>query len=121
MNLSEAIRLGAMLRDKADGFFFMDGKTCAAGAALEACGSDIGIGADKHGAFRELWPWTITTYAACPQCGRSDSVRNHIPHLNNSIKGGHNRTREQIADWIEGIEKQQAQPQETPAETLASA
>jgi len=45
MRLSEAIRLGAMIRPKARGRFLHNGASCAQGAALEAvgaaCGDDV--------------------------------------------------------------------------------
>ena len=39
MRLSEAIRLGAMIRPKARGRFLHNGASCAQGAALEAVGA----------------------------------------------------------------------------------
>jgi len=38
MRLSDAIRLGAMLKPQAYGGFHFEGRTCAMGAALDACG-----------------------------------------------------------------------------------
>lgn len=38
MKLSEAIRIGAKLRPQGHGKFFSNGRSCAIGAAMEACG-----------------------------------------------------------------------------------
>lgn len=100
MYLSEAIRLGAMM--KPQGF---DGtgerglpQTCAFGAALDATGQDN---------VEEVWPWLESMRCRCPINGCSIESyyrdangqwsRALIPHLNNC----HQWTRERIADWVE--------------------
>jgi hypothetical protein len=113
LTLSEAIRLGSMLRPKAVDFFFIDGRSCAQGAALEAVGcspvscSDGGV--PYRSRFIDRWPWVSAT-ASCPVCGGVAKVRSLIAHLNNTgihselhIKN-HGWTREQIADWIQTLE-----------------
>ena len=101
MRLSEAIRLGAMIRGQAFGFFFQDGQSCAFGAALEAVGTPYGAWELAADVIRDRWPWTWARVAACPDCGESEPVRVLIAHLNND----HRWTRARIAEWVETIEK----------------
>jgi len=106
MKLSEAIRLGAMIRPKADGWFFLDGASCAQGAALEACGTpyddDFTAQLNFHFTVQLLWPWAGQREACCPVCDRQQSVKGIIAHLNN--RSGHSWTREAIADWVATVE-----------------
>ena len=116
MQLSEAIRLGAMLRPQARGWLVRDvfvptrgwrgwlgrGKmttgTCALGAALEAVGMAADLGSVWH-----MWPWTLNRSElcpVCPVCGIARMASGIIWHLNDS----HDWTREQIADWVATIE-----------------
>ena len=44
--------------------------------------------------------------APCPKCGLVDEVKRIVPHLNDR----HRLTRTEIADWVETIENQQAEP-----------
>lgn len=97
MKLSEAIRLGAMM--KPQGFAGTGSRkcqeTCAYGAALDAISSDESV--STH------WPWLKTLYPDpvwCPVCHLSCDVH-IIPHLNNK----HRWTRERIADWVETLER----------------
>lgn len=94
MRLSEAIRLGAMLKPQAFDFG-KPGSLCA----LE--GAAIAIGKRKHqwASLDDDWPWICAiTNVACPACGlKDDCVETAIAHLNDS----HHWTREQIADWLE--------------------
>lgn len=111
MRLSEAIRLGAMLRPQAVNFYFRDGNSCALGGALEATGSDYNE--MSYFANEELqmrWPWAFTTPAVCPLCLGRATVRQVISHLNNE----HRWTREQIAAWVESVEPL-ASPDSAPA------
>ena len=101
MRLSEAIRLGAMLRPQGFGIFsaqFGAKATCAYGAAKDALGRD----------FRAVseWPWLITEYP-CPDCGLSGVAALSIVSLH--LNDYHRWTRERIADWVETIENQQAE------------
>lgn len=116
MKLSEAIRLGAMMREQ--GFFslFDGGRSCALGAAMEAFGIDCG--ADSLKAARLLTHFydtlTILTHRVTLPCCCNPNVREArvstvIQHMNDS----HKLTREQIADWVETIEAQHA-PKPTP-------
>lgn len=117
MRLSEAIRLGAMLRPQARHDYMRTGRSCAIGAALEAIGIPLRNRADddfertnEHEAIQELrlrpefHEWGKLEKPAnriCPGCGRTpDSVSGVIIELNNQ----HGWTRERIADWVEGVE-----------------
>lgn len=117
MKLSEAIRLGAMIRPQGSGVYFSLGRSCALGAAFEACGAtayDEGFATSGDYLFSILRMW-----APCPAC-----VYDHhrlgfvVTHLNDH----HGWTREQIADWVETIEAQHADhPQEQPAPVAVTA
>lgn len=115
MKLSDAIRLGSMASGQADGFFYLDGNTCAQGAALLAIGrlhAERGASVPNFTALRDAWPWAHTLRGDCPVCGEPRAyVAALIPHLNNSSWSGHGWTREQIADWIATIEPQDAETQ----------
>lgn len=126
MRLSEAIRLGAMIRPQAYGTYFDGAGTCANGAALEALGIlDVKSYAntyecqyrlvkafqktDVYAGFRKIYHHM----KACPECGATFSEFGRVDaivHLNND----HRWTRERIADWVESIET----AQETPATEL---
>jgi hypothetical protein len=97
LRLSEAIRLGAMLRPQTFRTLLTDDGACALGAAL------LAVGARQDEAVRsavDRWPWACIVSADCPQCGRSHTVFRVITHLNDR----HRWTRERIARWIAGIE-----------------
>lgn len=91
MQLSEAIRLGAMLHPQ--GFYWSHLKdtngtviaTCALGAAYDA--------GYAH-------PFEVATPARCPRCHGSASLSWIVAHLNDT----HRWTREAIADWVETVE-----------------
>jgi hypothetical protein len=94
MRLSEAIRLGAMLRPQAFGKMFRtvrgEMRSCALGAAAEA------LGESPYDSFAPLFD----AMRMCPMgCGWT-SVGSLIPHLNDE----HRWTRERIADWVETVE-----------------
>jgi hypothetical protein len=97
MKLSEAIRLGAMMMPQAFRTLLSDDGACALGAAL------LAVGARPEEAVRSAlnrWPWASTVSADCPRCGRSRTVFRVVTHLNDR----HRWTREQIAEWVAGIE-----------------
>jgi hypothetical protein len=97
MRLSEAIRLGAMMKPQAFRTLLTDEGACALGAAL------LAVGFRPEEAVRSAlnrWPWASTVSADCPTCGRSRTVFRVITHLNDC----HRWTREQIATWVAGIE-----------------
>jgi hypothetical protein len=107
LRLSEAIRLGAMLKPQGFGWFNTDdGGTCAMGAAMQAAGH-----------IRD-WPVVKKSPAACPACPLvrvSDNTHNAtgamIVHLNDD----HRWTRERIADWVATLEAQDSAPTEDAA------
>jgi hypothetical protein len=96
MRLSEAIRLGAMLKPQYFGDFYgPEQTTCALGAAGDAIGT---VFIDQEDVAAE-WPWTQGDFVRCPgelECGECGNVLNTIPHLNDD----HRWTRERIADWV---------------------
>ena len=98
MRVSEAMRLGAMLDEQGFGAFDRDGKTCAMWAAMKAVNRQMPIG----------WPEILKTVSACPACiyERSLDLYSVIVHLNDD----HRWTREQIADWMDGIESDRVAP-----------
>ena len=113
MKLSEAIRLGAMLKPQWFGFAdsFGNTRTCAIQAAFDA----IGQLGNRIPAFH-FWP-IVKLDAVCPEscciAGLSDDgvgLDNVIIHLNDA----HHWTRERIADWVATIEAQQEQQQAEP-------
>ena len=104
MRLSEAIRLGAMLKRQAFGAIEdEDGNTCALGAAYDAIG-------ELHRGQGYDWSWACRRFPVlkvldgsrgrpkCFLCGTF--VESIIPHLNDF----HRWTRERIADWIQTLE-----------------
>src|SRR5918994_57756 len=97
MRLSEAIRLGAMMRPQAFRTLLTDDGAYAFGAAL------LAVGARPEEAVPsalDRWPWASTVSADCPGCGRSRTLFRVITHLNDR----HRWTREQIAKWVAAIE-----------------
>lgn len=102
MRLSEAIRLGAMLKPQAFGDLWRDGgrTSCALGAAYEALG--FGPGSDVED--NEHVPRGIRDFleepSACPVCKRENRIGLTVTHLNDA----HKWTRERIADWVATVE-----------------
>lgn len=112
MLLSEAMRLGAMLRGQTFGLMFSESGSCALGAATEATGTRYDEdGGDMCDAW-DRWPWLLSVVAiGCPACELTSQASVVIAHLNDS----HEWPREQIADWVATVE-----PRETPSVTAAS-
>lgn len=125
MKLSEAIRLGAMLRPQGfDDYWDGDG-SCAIGAACEANGITA---ASRHtGTIADFEkPYDSIFKQVCPACGvKPDSSHesaagfiNTVVHLNDK----HRWTREAIADWVATIEAQhEAARQPTPQPAVITA
>lgn len=127
MKISEAMRLGALLRPQAFGdlrvskrrWFRRVESTCAFGAAMEAAGlkakpieaTALGNGPRGKGlatvqiVVPETWSCLLLT-SACPVCASVDTVIRLIAHLNDE----HRWTRERIADWVATIEPQDDTP-----------
>lgn len=125
MRLSEAIRLGALLRPQAWFVHFSkEGGSCATGAAMEAIGIEPVVpmvtDADLLNSNPIFRAWHSNPVyrkrydLCCPVCGdacegataiggKVDSkggLSAIIIHLNN-----YHWTREQIADWVEALEQ----------------
>lgn len=119
MKLSEAIRLGAMMKPQAFGklrrvVYFYKGqprqeiRTCALGAALDACGL-LTVEDPQSVPFGDLFErhpeitTTLMQYCRNPmiESDRTGSVHEVIVYLNDNCRW----TREQIADWIACIEQ----------------
>lgn len=103
MKLSEAIRLGSMMRPQGFGRMFTgDGGSCALGAAMEAVGlrDAYQSGRWTHESAPAEWRW-CRSYASCQVCGYEDEVHRVVMHTNDC----HSWTREQIADWVQRVEE----------------
>lgn len=122
MKLSEAIRLGAMMKPQCfNGMTNPDQtESCAVGAAYDAIGllGRLRPGLDRVN-IKELvaeaaphWIPIIDAPSACPACGYGMKWL-AIAHINDK----HRWTRERIADWVETIENAQValEPQELEA------
>ena len=108
MRLSEAIRLGALLRPRQAFGVLYDRETdatCALGAAADAIGL-LNVPFNDYKPWprdqpeRVTWRWSATALVDCPACDWEDSAQHLIIHLNTE----HRWTREQIADWVETLE-----------------
>jgi len=100
VRLSEAIRMGAMLRPQMRGKMLDEQGSCALGAAAEA------NGAKNFSDLRTLYPWIfeISDYEIPGMGGfKATSVARVIMCLNDICHW----TREQIADWVEKNELHQ--------------
>jgi len=89
LKLSEAIRIGARLRPQAFGGWFVDGGSCAIGAALEAVGlrdDDMDV---RGGVLMEHFPQLANP-------GYTPLAREII-----RLNDGKKMSRESIADWLE--------------------
>lgn len=107
MKLSEAIRLGAMLRPQCRWGFLEKYSSCALGAATEA------NGLSKLGQLRERYP-ILATWAPLPVdaafgfLGFLRYAKGYINELEfQIITLNMIWTRERIADWVESIEPQE--------------
>lgn len=127
MKLSEAIRLGSMLKPQGFGELFThlgDGRlaSCAIGAAEDAIYGEQNEASDydaDEGAVYVKFMGILRTFAGCPACSFGPHwVQQVVHHLNDH----HRWTREQIADWVEGIENAQEQPsQPVPVAVVVTA
>lgn len=96
MRLSEAIRLGSMMRPQGFGYFLKDGRTCAFGAAYEA----IGVEFNQMGALNPVFDWAHEVETCCPECEMPEYAAIIVTHLNDF----HRWTRERIADFVATVE-----------------
>jgi hypothetical protein len=106
LKLSEAIRLGAMIRPQTMDAFFARGHSCAWGAALEATGTayDEQLLWANDTIFRQ-WGWILNRMVRCPACGEVRPIISMVPHLNDLW---HCWPRERIAEWVATIEPAEA-------------
>lgn len=107
MKLSDAIRLGAMMRPHQAFWVLFEPDTqgsCALGAAAEAIGILDTTQRNRYLPDKRVpnaWRWVLRQIDACPACGMGGrDGQDMITHLNNV----HYWTREAIADWVESIE-----------------
>lgn len=123
MRLSEAIRLGAMLKPQHYKYLRSGGKSCALGAACDAVGIKQEGDADvsMHALFVEFQ--FLHAKANCPACyaalgvwrrlrGHEYDVEDVIIHLNDD----HKWTRERIADWVATVEPPQVESERPRAD-----
>lgn len=108
MKLSEAIRLGAMMKPQGFEVLIADGRSCAIGAAADAIGANVD---DSSGSMSAVPPKLRTAFPLLSVCADSPcpskdcgvircGVSSVIIHLNDT----HRWTREEIADWVESRE-----------------
>jgi len=110
MKLSEAIRLGAKLRPQCKGSFFCYGKlegSCALGAAYEGYygsrgDSTEGVASSVSARFPILR--LLVDRTKVPDCISGENDRFLLNNVVTSLNDYKGWTREQIADWVEGIE-----------------
>jgi hypothetical protein len=102
MKLSEAIRLGAMLKSQAFGELGDAIGTCALGAAYEARG--VSFYGEMDDLPPDWYPLLVNTRECCPVCGRRDLIGSVIAEC---LNDAHRWTRERIADWVETMERAQ--------------
>jgi hypothetical protein len=110
MKLSEAIRLGAMLRPQGTDVFFAFGKSCALGAASEA----IGLQQPRFQPYADIvaaFPILAEGSHECPDCGE---VKGELGYLVTHLNDIHRWTRECIADRVAAIEDAEAAKAESP-------
>lgn len=100
MRLSEAIRLGAMLKPQGFGVLRdASGATCALGAALDA----IGHGENYTAAYIEF-PICRASLIHPVRGGASIGM-----YVLMTLNDDHRWTREQIADWVQTIEERETE------------
>ncbi len=100
MKLSEAIRLGAMVKQQATGITSSPRGTCALGAALEAVGRDT-----SQGWFPvyDIWP-IACEYVVYPGDKHTADGLMLVGSCCWILNDADRWTREQIADWVETVE-----------------
>ncbi len=118
MKLSEAIRLGAMLRPQAFGVGADGNGDCALMSAIRAAGcpgricsaGDVSARDEEPGVVEVSFDfpseWSMGYPSPCPECARSLVRFKLIAHLNDE----HHWTREQIADLVKILEDRHAEP-----------
>jgi hypothetical protein len=118
MKLSEAIRLGSMLKPQGFGILDVEGTTCVLAAAIDAAkppvvkrqsgGGEVDLRSGRAippgiYSFVELppeWIPVMTQAVMCPECLVFDKGGTTFAHLNDC----HRWPRERIADYVEALE-----------------
>lgn len=90
MRLSSAMRMGATLRPQCTGDMFLNGRSCALGAAIEAVTGRTDYYSGDVPNISDFWPFLGRAG------GLPSDLMNEITDRNDS-----GYTREQIADWLE--------------------
>lgn len=103
LKLSEAIRIGARIRPQCAGAPFVDGRSCAWGAAAEGMGHPYistiwSLGAIEYALQRCQVDKREATRTFLGPTGVAGSLIDHVWRLNDS-----GWTRESIADWLQSI------------------
>lgn len=105
MKLSEAIRLGAMMKPQD---FSNGGRTTNSTCAREAAADAVGENDWFEACRRQEWQWTYAVKIVCPVCrGYERALACVIAYCLNDL---HKWSRERIADFVEQIENQQNVP-----------
>lgn len=119
MKLSEAIRLGSLLRPQARHQFFINGKTCALGAAQEASGMFPKNIDELYGRYPLTLPGLELLKNAFPildvcveypvgskfRVGSSfQKIKNTVWHIVTYLNDTCRWDREKIAGWVESVE-----------------
>jgi hypothetical protein len=108
MKLSEAIRLGAMMKPQAFGpqigSSTTKDKSCALQAASEALSLTWTHATAAYSELFNLYPF-LRQSAICPMTGLIHDDTMQTIYLLNDV---HKWTREAIADWVETIEEKEA-------------
>lgn len=105
MQLSDAIRLGAMLKPQEFGHLLANGRTCAFGAAFDALGLlEVVLGTSLASATLDQWPWLLTHAPHPIIAGYVEPAINVILKLNDV----EHWSRERIADWVASVEPSNA-------------
>lgn len=111
MKLSEAIRLGAVLKPQAFGTVFDGRGTCVYGAAFDAVGELPTYPCIGFTHILAHHPdWSLID-GPCPEC----AIQCSPAHLNDV----HHWSREAIADWVATIESQEPAAEVTEREPEA--
>lgn len=117
MKLSEAIRLGAMLKPQGFGEYVRAGATCAMGAAFDALGA-----LDVPFSESEVFPIVSIVSPRCPICNARSycgDIGSMIFHLNDDHKWTRERIADQVEIWEEAIEAAQDAAIAVPVKVLA--
>lgn len=115
MKLSEAIRLGSLLRPQGFGALENKGRTCAMGAAREA----VGLPMDCQ--VVTPWAWTYALFEGkCPVCNEGDRDSGIVYIIASHLNDEHRWPRERIADWVASVEPQEEHADGGPGPVAAS-